>query len=180
MNNTEHDLDPGIIHTAPNRRIMSSLQLRNELMVKRESDPRESIVINLFTTNTQSDENDTFRYVEDLQTAAGGGKLQFHYLINGSGFTYTGLELDVSTSLGNGSNIAIGLTGGGTGTVRHTLSNFTTPQIKALIDMLSQFAICYEKIRIERFDVQERQGLATLSIPAASLRKRVDKRAFNV
>lgn len=180
MNNTEHDLDPGIVHTSPNRRIISSIQLRNELMFKRESDPRESLVINLFTTNTHPSDNDTFRYIEDLQTAQTGGSLQFHYLINDSGFTYTGLELDVETTLGNGSNISIGLTGGGVSATSHTLSSFSVPQINALIDMLSQFAICYEKIRIERFDVEERQGLATLLIPAASLRKRVNKRAFNV
>lgn len=181
--NTTVDLDPGIVRTTPNRRILSNTQLRNEIMFSRESSTRELVRANLFTTNQRSDAIETFNGVQDLHIAEGFSSLQFHYLINTAGFVYTGLELNQTSLLTENNNICIGLTGGltadGKARTRDTLSSFSPAQIDSLINLLGQFAICYEKLRIERFPIDARQGAASMNAPVADIRNRVNKRFFN-
>ena len=132
---TVTDLDPGIYTTTKNRRIMSALQHRNELLFFRETSTRSEITINIFTTNTPVEFNNSLANIEREQQAAGYDKLQFHYLICDDAFVYTGLELNESTSIGNGNNITIGLAGG-QGVGKYTLSNMTPPQILSLVNIV--------------------------------------------
>ncbi len=180
---TKIDLDPGIISLKANRRIMSVSQIRNEIMFHRENSDRNEVTINLFGTNTRPTDDNTFVQNQRRQQAAGYSEIQFHYHINTNGFTYTGLELSENSALNNGDNICIGIAGGlsadGTLPRRHTLSSFSTEQVDALIAIISQLVLTFDKVRIVRQDVDTKQGLCKLNLIPADIRKRVDRRIFN-
>lgn len=180
--NTVVDLDPGINRIQKNRRIMSTSQVRNEIMVYREKTTRDEVVVNLFCTNTRATDDNTFLQNERRQQAAGFPSMQFHYHINTNGFTFTGLELAEPSALNNGDNICIGVAGGlrqdGVLPARHTLSDFSVEQVDALVSILGQFVLTFDKVRIVKHNIDAREGISNMNVVASEIRNRVDRRLF--
>lgn len=168
---TATQLDPGIFTTVSNRRILHPLQLRNEVLFHKEKTKRDSVTLNVLTTATDVNDDNSLINIQRKQQAAGYGKLQFHYIVGNDGFVYTGLELNESTSLGNGDNITIGLVGSD----KATLKQMSQAQIKSLVNIIAVLVKCFHKVRIQNFKFQSFEGLGQANIQPADLRSRADR-----
>lgn len=163
------DIDPGISNYTRYRRIFNRIQLRNELLYRREMLSDTAASITIASTNTAPEAITTIREVRDLHISEGYKDVQFHYLILENGQLITGLEVGEVSNIASG--IVVALAGGlnSQGEVPSTkrTSLYTQKQIESLMHLLTSYVTLYEDVSLLRSTVIRRAGMgpAQLNIP---------------
>lgn len=174
---TAKDNDPGIYNYTRNRRIHNRLQLRNELLFRREQSSDTSKTLTLASTNSKPGGIVDINTIRRQHFAEGYNDIQFHYLITDTGQLYTGLELHEASDIASG--IVIGIAGGLTsdGKVPATKgpSLYRQKQIESLVNLVGMFVTLYENVYIARNNVIRKQGMGPSQLSAPDTLLRVNK-----